>query len=691
MKHITLFFLFAFPVALLAQPVVYKDASSLITGTWHGAGAGGTSTFAEVTGQTPHEGNKHYKFDYSFTDWWAGIGLNMDGWGNNPAKNFSGYTHLRIAYRGLSAGQTFRIQLRNGNDFGNLVDIGPTNSAYAVVDIPMVSLTVGTPVSANAVREIDVSIASTTQAGSGSVFFDAIELVNVSGGPAATTAATNARAASLGLGLNTSNWLEAFWLLPFNAYPEVNRYTRTKVRDLNEAGFNTFRLPVTFERLGSTTPPFALDFNNVAFALVDSMILWAQLYDFKLIIDNHHGFPLDDNNYLAEIPRLRAVWQQLTDRYDYLDPERYLLEAYNEPNGISNSSWRVVATNIVEEIRANETQTHSVLVGGNGWNSGNGLITFTPLADSNIIYTFHNYDPYFFTHQGMSWTTPPNFPPRTFPLGNEVAEINSLFAAVKAWGTTYNVPVNLGEFGCSTAADANSRCNWINTLTTAINTNNLSHFYWDAISPADAFGFYNGGIISSATCIPCFKNALGLYSVLPVSVVEFGVDCAQEGGVNLAWKAVSTDYLSTFHLERSTDGIRWETIDAADAQQGAHQYTYRDASIGAYLYRLAMVDGDGKLTYSPIRKVVCSEKGIVVVFPNPASDVATVAISEKAGHLEAVALYDIAGRLVWQKSFNAQDDANSVLVPTSEFPAGIYLMQVRTNIGSETTELVIGQ
>ena len=33
---------------LAAQPVIYKDAQTLITGTWAGAGNGGTYTFARA-------------------------------------------------------------------------------------------------------------------------------------------------------------------------------------------------------------------------------------------------------------------------------------------------------------------------------------------------------------------------------------------------------------------------------------------------------------------------------------------------------------------------------------------------------------------------------------------------------------------------------------------------------------------
>jgi endoglucanase len=693
MRIIILFSALLFATFISAQPIIYNDTQTLITGTWNNAGTGGSSTLTEVTGETPHEGTKHYKFIYSFTNWWAGVGLNMDNWGNSGARNLSGYTHLRIAYRGLSSGQILTIQLRNGANFGNQVDIGGTSGTYTVVDIAMSALTANGNVNANAIREIDLAVSSATQSGSGTVYFDAIELVNSGGGgnnglPASPE--TMARASSLSLGVNTSNWLEAWWLIQFGAYPEVNKYNRAKVSALRNAGFTTFRLPVIFERLGSTSAPYLLDFNHTAFRLVDSMILWANEYDFKLIIDNHHGYDLTDANYTTQIPRLVAVWEQLTDRYDYLDPNRFFFEVYNEPHAISNANWRVVATNIIQAIRNVESQTHSILVGGNGYNSGNGLMTMTPLADANIIYSFHNYDPYYFTHQGMSWTSPSYFPPLTFPQSGEVAAINSLFASLKNWGETNGVPVNLGEFGVSTSADATSRCNWVNTLANAYSTNGFSAFYWDAISPSDAFGFFTGGVISSGACIPCFKTALGLYVTVPVSLLSFTAHCT-DNTVALNWRAFSNDNNAFFEVERSTDNQNWEPMEQLAVNKGTFDYTFREPvpPTGKTYYRLKTTDDNGQISYSPSQIIHCSRTGVIVVYPNPAQQSTTISTNGTDSYLLRVAMYDVTGRTVQEKTFGKDEQNTTFAIETRGFPAGVYLLHITGNRTSEVVELIV--
>lgn len=207
------------------------------------------------------------------------------------------------------------------------------------------------------------------------------------------------------------------------------------------------------------------------------MILWAVQMDFKLVICNHHGLPLNDNNYLAELPRLQAIWAQLAQRYGQLDPDRYFFEIYNEPdNNITNANWRTVASALIQTLRDYESERHSVFVGAANWNAANALISFIPLNDADIIYTFHYYDPYHFTHQGMSWTSPPYFSPRSFPLAGEMDALFQAMTAVNEWAELSQVSVSMGEFGVSTAADAESRCSWISAVMNAVRTYGFSFF-----------------------------------------------------------------------------------------------------------------------------------------------------------------------------------------------------------------------
>jgi acetate kinase len=49
---------------------------------------------------------------------------------------------------------------------------------------------------------------------------------------------------------------------------------------------------------------------------------------------------------------------------------------------------------------------HTLIVGPSSWNSYSDLNLLPVYTDSNLIYTFHFYDPFVFTHQGATWPSP---------------------------------------------------------------------------------------------------------------------------------------------------------------------------------------------------------------------------------------------------------------------------------------------
>lgn len=524
MNRILIIFLASISINLNAQLDILTDDGSLVTNVWQANGV-----FDTISTDSPYEGATHYRFDYSFTQFWAGIGLNMDNFDNLPDQDLSGYDHLRIAYRGLSGDVNLAVTLRDDAIEGNAVNIGGASSDYMVVDVPMLALTAGTSISLSEISEIVIATTGPTQVSSGTVFIDHIQLINkevISG----TSQKTWARHGRMDKGFNFSNWLEAYWMIPFNAYPEVNRFNRGIVQELSDLGFNSMRLPVTFEQLGSTTPPYEIDTTGVEFDLIDSVIVWAEDFDMTLSICNHHGYELNDANFMSELPRVRAVWAQIIERYGALDPERYFFELSNEPYAISNANFHQVADSLIKDIRTAGSE-HSLILGGNGYNSMTALLNTEPYSDPDIIYTFHSYEPFDFTHQQMTWTTPANMPAKTFPDDpSDEEDLTNLINAAKQWSVSFNLPVFMGEFGVSSSADLASKCNYISTISAAFTANNLPFYYWDATTSDNAFGFIENG-----DAIDCFAEGLELENF---NTCDLSVENINDTGIGSLRKAL---------------------------------------------------------------------------------------------------------------------------------------------------------
>ncbi|MDB5283816.1 MAG: hypothetical protein JWO06_2891 [Bacteroidota bacterium] len=312
------------------------------------------------------------------------------------------------------------------------------------------------------------------------------------------------RCDNLQKGVNLSNWMEGYWL---SNWPVPNIYTRDFLVEMKNAGMKSVRMPICFALVTDTLPPYNVDTNSAAFAIVDSVITWTHELDLNLIIDNHHQWTLSDSTWRSTEPRLSHLWSVLAQRYRYLDPEKYYFEILNEPFDITNDSLAPLFTAVVDTIRK-YTTAHTIVVSPTAWSGGIGFSEYQPLADTNLIYTFHSYDPFPFTHQGFSWANP--YYPTGTPYPNSGFDFTLTLAWEFAmqWRDNFHLPVFLGEFGVGIHPDDASRCNWIDTVGAQIDFNHLSSFSWDVRGD---FPLYKSGAISADSVIPCFSEALHLY------------------------------------------------------------------------------------------------------------------------------------------------------------------------------------
>jgi hypothetical protein len=157
-----------------------------------------------------------------------------------------------------------------------------------------------------------------------------------------------------------------------------------------------------------------------------------------------------------------------------------------------------------------------------------------------------------------------------------------------------------------------------------------------------------------------FLGQLSPATPLPVVLTAFTATPAAGGrAVHLAWATASETNTAHFEAERSLDGVSFaafRTVAAAGSSPAPHTYALTDAvlptSVQQLYYRLRQVDVDGTASYSPVRVVVVGPVSSLVLFPNPAGVVTTLAGAEPGavvqvldalGHLAATATADATG------------------------------------------------
>lgn len=341
-----------------------------------------------------------------------------------------------------------------------------------------------------------------------------------------------ARAKRVRRGINLSHW---FSQAP--NYSKTHLDTHTTAQDIaliKSMGFDHVRFPIEPAPLFGD-PPSVLNatyLQNVDTAL--DMILSTGL---AVVVDIHPSdeFKIrmlrDDRNLEAFATFWRAFAAHLSKR----DPDRLFLEVVNEPMVEDGYRWHGIQGKLIAAIRASAPR-HTIIASGHRWSGLSEMLFLEPYADTNIIYNFHYYEPFAFTHQGATWAGPhlpfyKNVPYPSSPaavkslldtIEDEPARYNLLrygednwtaaridreLSAAAAWATKHRVYLTCNEFGVFRRfAKPADRVAWLHDMRVALEKHNIGWTMWD----------YSGGfavvdkVNGQAQRVPDLMKALGL-------------------------------------------------------------------------------------------------------------------------------------------------------------------------------------
>ena len=320
----------------------------------------------------------------------------------------------------------------------------------------------------------------------------------------------SAQNAPFSKGVNLTGWFQA----PSIRQVQFSRYTLADFQQIQSLGCDVVRLPINLHFMTDGAPTYQID--PLLYVMLDQVVDWADQLGMHLILDNHTFDPaISTDPAVGTI--LAKVWKQMAAHYQDHDGDIYY-EILNEPHGISDALWGSIQGSIIDTIRTVDT-THTIIVGGAGWNGYANLAQIPIYPDDNLIYTFHFYDPFIFTHQGASWTDPSMVPlanvpfpynPGTMPpvpptlagswIGNAilnyqadgtVQKVQELIDIAVQFQQARQVPVFCGEFGVfipnSQQAD---RVFWYDAVRTYLESQGIAWTMWDYHG---GFGLYNAG------------------------------------------------------------------------------------------------------------------------------------------------------------------------------------------------------
>jgi endoglucanase len=326
------------------------------------------------------------------------------------------------------------------------------------------------------------------------------------------------RLARLGRGVNITRW---FWLLNETHHDPAHYLGDADLKLMKSLGLRSVRLAVD--------PAYILDARNPSVPLpsvvnldraIDALIQANLLVVLELQDDKKAAWEADP----LYVDAIMKLWEGLADRYVKHSPDLLIFEIVNEPRfEAAPLAWQPIAERWVNTMRTH-APAHTLALGGPRWGGLDGLELLVPVSDKNVIYSFHFYEPFAFTHQGATWAGPEvialrDVPyPYAKPLCDAVtlaqkdettrakmrAYCNEHWDATKlmrtlsratAWGKKYDVPVWMGEFGAICKAPHDARSAWLRDTRVAAESLAIPWTLWGY---DDCFGLDRKSVESSS-------------------------------------------------------------------------------------------------------------------------------------------------------------------------------------------------
>lgn len=279
---------------------------------------------------------------------------------------------------------------------------------------------------------------------------------------------------------------------------------------LQAMGLRHVRLPVFPDTLIDEAHPEALKPDGLR--RLDGTLDLLLEHKLAVIVDMH-----DPDKRLWNDPaygdKFVVFWESLARHLSKRDPERVFLEVANEPISDSPQYWNALQGRLLTAMRKGAPRhtlvaTPNMQITAGNWDQLKSLETLEPYPDRNVVYTFHFYEPFVFTHQGATWTWDvvrgfkavpyPSSPEAVAPLlsavddaarphlenyGRERWDAKRVRAAILPfveWGRRHKVSLTCNEFGVlRTVSPEPDRNAWISDVRRALEAERIPWTMWD--------------------------------------------------------------------------------------------------------------------------------------------------------------------------------------------------------------------
>lgn len=304
--------------------------------------------------------------------------------------------------------------------------------------------------------------------------------------------------------------------------PVVNKQL---IEGVKAAGFNTIRLPVTWDAHIDDEGNIDENWLNRVQEVVD-YIIDADLY---CVLNVHHDGGTDgwleasDDCIKNSGERFEGLWTNIAERFKDYD-EKLIFESFNEVLD-SNNSWTTSSTAdgysainelnqmFVDAVRSTggNNKTRNLMV--QTYSAGSAAATFRNFelpedkAQGHLIVHVHNYDPQGFTWTEATWTTMTDY----WGSEDQIETIEYLFDVLADYSESLDVPFVVGEFGAQSKNNDKERAEYAACVISEGAEVGVKCFWWDNGADFKIIDRATGSVTAPAIVKALVDNAVGDY------------------------------------------------------------------------------------------------------------------------------------------------------------------------------------
>ena len=242
------------------------------------------------------------------------------------------------------------------------------------------------------------------------------------------------------------------------------------------------------------------------------------------------------------------------------------------------------------------------------------------------------------------------------------------------------------------------------SILSMINGNDYSAFPSIGLVDANTGAATDGSILYARfNTVMSFSGGTGGVGFAPYSGVALPIELLSftatpfNNQVNLNWSTATEINNDYFTIERSQDGVHFESIlTKKGAGNSTTTLTYRAEDKAPYegisYYRLKQTDLDGQYSYSMIRSVDINATTPILIthYPNPIAETVRFEYTTSTATQSTYVIYDATGNMVYSGTTATQPGANNFELNLSKLSSGVYIIKMDID-GSILTDKFLKQ